>query len=230
MEIEDKKILVGSVMFIVCCALSFIPWVGIPMGIFLWLTGLFLVYNIEGSKEHFYIFLFAYPILLFIGLAVFGFSNYDRESAEFYFEDKYKGLVTVVYEQDYGYEEAYHEKTRIYKIPQNGVCITQFDNNNGSRKRGQYEVFYMTAAGKQKIPVEIYLRTTLDTTDGDKFDTTLYYMDLGETQCYDDELGSFYITTGFVGTYPEYFKIKDSLDLYTLDVGLKELLTRYIKR
>lgn len=71
------------------------------------------------------------PILnLLIVFALFGCNNGEKEIIVI--PKKFKGIILVIFNQKSGTAKSYHEGSRIYKIPQNGILKSQFSGNYGS--------------------------------------------------------------------------------------------------
>lgn len=84
---------------------------------------------------------------LLIVFALFGCNNGEREII--IVPENFKGYVLVIFDQKNGTSKSYHEGSRIYKIPQNGVLKSQFLGNYGSV--GIPEYYYKEINANSKL-------------------------------------------------------------------------------
>lgn len=73
---------------------------------------------------------------LLIAFALLGCNNGEREII--IVPKNFKGYILVIFNQKSGSPESYHNGSRIYKIPQNGIFKTKFSGNYGWRKPPEF--------------------------------------------------------------------------------------------
>ncbi len=89
-------------------------------------------------------------ILVFIGCR-------NPEPADFLIPNGYSGRAAVVFEQKQGEEPKYENGRRIYKIPDNGILLTQFKAEHGFV---DYRYFLVDSnGGKTLLPIYEYEHT-----------------------------------------------------------------------
>jgi hypothetical protein len=64
----------------------------------------------------------------------------------------YKGKVNIIFNQKNGEKPVYESGRRIYKIPLNGILLTQFNDEHGLVN---HKYFYVDSIGNKK-PLEIF--------------------------------------------------------------------------
>ena len=67
---------------------------------------------------------------------MFGCNNGEREII--IVPSNFKGYILVIFDQKNGMSQSFHEGSRIYEIPQNGILKTQFSSNYGWRKPPEF--------------------------------------------------------------------------------------------
>lgn len=70
-------------------------------------------------------------MLLFIMLSIFTGCVQSSEETVIVVPEDYTGYILIVYNQEKGATEEYKDKTRVYRIPSNGVLLSQFSSNPG---------------------------------------------------------------------------------------------------
>ena len=106
---------------------------------------------------------FAFGALLGAVVVVAGFVLADwfifsRAEAEIHLiPDGYVGPVAIAFDRDDGESKKYENKTRIYRIPRNGVLRTKFPKNDGTDHGWKF--YYMKADGtNRELPYFLDLR------------------------------------------------------------------------
>jgi len=88
--------------------------------------------------------------------------NYPKsEPATFLIPNSYRGEILIIFDQPEGKEEEYEGKSRIYRIPENGVLFTKFQYSAGVI---DHEYYFIDNSGEK---VEIEYRPFMD--DRDKY-------------------------------------------------------------
>jgi hypothetical protein len=87
-------------------------------------------------------------LYLLIVLTLFSCNNGEKEII--IVPKNFKGYILVIFDQKDGEPKSYHEGSRIYKIPQNGVLKSQFSGNYGSV--GIPEYYYQAINVDSKLP------------------------------------------------------------------------------
>lgn len=91
-----------------------------------------------------------FPLLLLMVLSVFTACWQTGEESVFVVPENYTGYVLVIYGQENGAEEEYRDKTRVYRIPSNGILLSRFPDNPGW---SGFPKFYKgTIAPENEIP------------------------------------------------------------------------------
>jgi hypothetical protein len=64
----------------------------------------------------------------------------------------YSGRIDIIYNQTNGQQRQYENKRRVYNIPNNGILLTQFNDNYGSIDQ---EYYYVDSLGNRQ-PLKIF--------------------------------------------------------------------------
>jgi hypothetical protein len=80
------------------------------------------------------------------------------EKEKFLIPKDYRGRVVVFFDQKKGFKKEYIDKARIYRIPANGILLTQFSENPGIQSVDKNEIafaFYDDSTKQEKnIPMK----------------------------------------------------------------------------
>jgi hypothetical protein len=88
----------------------------------------------------------SYIILFFIVNVIFSSCDKQCQPEIFLIPDGYKGPIYIIYNIKNGSKKEYENNKRIYRLPANGILLTQFKDEYGIIDQ---EYYYQLASGKR---------------------------------------------------------------------------------
>jgi hypothetical protein len=79
-------------------------------------------------------------------------NNFLHSSAKCLIPKGYSGNIYIIYDQPNGSDEEYDDKSRVYRIPANGVLFTKFTMETNTDDQQYY---YVTSEGESKKIIQV---------------------------------------------------------------------------
>ena len=64
----------------------------------------------------------------------------------------YRGLILLIYDEDFGEDQRFEGKFRVYDIPNDGILLTKFPPNEGHFNEKIQQFFYVDGQERIRIP------------------------------------------------------------------------------
>lgn len=132
-------------------------------------------------------------------------NNHDKET--YVLEEGFRGEVFVIYDNKYGEDIEYLEEGhRIYRIPSNGVLLTQFKTNDGPYLKSDKTFYIGSIDSVNMIPWfthfdRIHRKDTLEISENSVYVDNLHaYISVGFRDTIKGEFLEFVYSTFVVGT------------------------------